>query len=189
MTNLDSILKSRDITLSTKVHLGKVRTSLVAQMVNCLPTIWETRVRSLGWEDPLEKEMATHSSTLAWKGYGFSCGHVWMWEFDCKEGWATKNWCFWTTVLEKTLESSLDSKEVNPKGNQSWIFIGNTDAEAKAPILWPPDVKSIEKDPDAGRDWEQEKGMTEDEMAGWHHWLDGHEFEWTPGVGGGQGGL
>ena len=78
MTNLDSILKSRDITLSTKVHLGKVRTSLVAQMVNCLPTIWETRVRSLGWEDPLEKEMATHSSTLAWKGYGFSCGHVWM---------------------------------------------------------------------------------------------------------------
>ena len=99
-----------------------------------------------------------------------------MWELDHKEGWAPKNWCFWTVVLEKTLESPLECKEikpVNPKGNWSWIFIGKTDAEAEAPILWPPDVKKnwlIGKDPDAGRDWRQkEKGTTEDEMVGWHH--------------------
>ena len=106
-----------------------------------------------------------------------------MWEFDYKESWALKNWCFWTVVLEKTLESPLGSKEiqpVHPKGNQSWIFIGRTDAEAEAPILWPADGKNwlIWKDPDIGKDWRQEeKGMTEDEMVGWHHWLDGHEFE------------
>ena len=100
-----------------------------------------------------------------------------MWELDHKEGWASKNWCFRTAVLEKTLESPLDCKEIKPvnlKGNQSWIFIGRTDAEAEAPILWPPDVKSwlIGKDPDAGKDWRQEeKGATEDEMLGWHHWL------------------
>ena len=100
-----------------------------------------------------------------------------------------KNWCFWTVVLEKTLESPLDSKEikpVNPKGNQSWIFIGRSDAEAETPRLWPPDMKNwpIGKDPDTGKDWRQEeKGRTEDEMVGWHHWLDGHEFEQTPGVG------
>ena len=104
------------------------------------------------------------------------------------------NWCFWTVVLEKTPESPLDCKEiqpVHPKGNQSWIFIGRTDAKAETPILWPPDVKSwlIWKDPDAGKDWGQEKGMTEDEMVEWHHWLNGHEFEWTLGVGDGQGGL
>ena len=99
-----------------------------------------------------------------------------------KENWAPKNWCFWTMVLEKTLESPLDCKEIqpiNPKGNQSWIFIGRTDAEAEVPILWPPDAKSwlLRKDPDAGKDGRQEeKGMTEDEMVGWHHWLDGHEF-------------
>ena len=115
-----------------------------------------------------------------------------MWELDHKESWVVKNWCFRTVVLEKTLESPLDSKEikaVNPKENQPWIFIGRTDAEA--PVLWPPGVKSwfIGKDSDAGRDWGQEKGMTEDEMAGWHHWLDGHETQWTPGVGDGQGGL
>ena len=109
--------------------------------------------------------------------------------------WALKNWCFWTVVLEKTLESSLDCGEiqpVHPKGSQSWVFTGRTDAEAETPILWPPDVKSwlIGKDPDAGRDWgQEEKGTTEDEMAGWHHQLDGHEFEWTPGVCDGQGGL
>ena len=117
------------------------------------------------------------------QGYGFSSGHVWMWELDCEESWAPKNWCFWTVVLEKTLKSSLDSKEiqpVHPKGDQSWVFIGRTDAEAETPILWPLDVKNlpIGKDPDAGIDWKQaEKGMTEDEMVGWHHLLNGHEFE------------
>ena len=117
------------------------------------------------------------------QGYGFSSSHVWMWELDHKEGWALKNWCFWTVVLEKTHESPLDCKEiqpVHPKGNQSWIFIGTTDAEAETPILWPPDVKNwlIWKDPDAGKDWRQEeKGVTQDEMVGWHHWLNGHEFE------------
>ena len=139
MTNLDSILKSRDITLLTKVHLVK--------------------------------------------SYGFSSSQVWMWELDYKQSWAPKNWCFWTVVLEKSLESPLDCKEiqpVHPKGDQSWIFIGRTDAEAETPILWPPDVKKwlIGKDPDAGKDWRwEEKGMTKDEMVGWHHQLNGHEFE------------
>ena len=148
MIDLDSTLKSRDITLSTKVQ-----------------------------------------------GYGFSCGHVWMRELDCEESWAPKNWCFWTVVLEKTLESPLDCKEiqpVRPKGDQSWVFIGKTDAEAETPILWLPHGKSwlIWKDPDADRDWgQEEKGMTGDEMAGWLHWLDAPEFGWTPGVGDGQGGL
>ena len=137
MTNLDSILKSRDITLLTKVHLVKA-------MV--FPVIM------------------------------YGC------ELDYKESWAPKNWCFWTVVLEKTLESPLDGKEiqpVHPKGNQSWVFIGRTDAEAETPILWPPNAKSwlICKDPDAGKDWRhEEKGMTEDEMVGWHHQLNGHEF-------------
>ena len=134
MTNLDSILKSRDITLLTKVRLSQ--------------------------------------------SYGFSSGHVWMWELDYKESWALKNWCFWIVVLEKTLETPLDCKEiqwVHPKGNQSWIFIGRTDAEAEAAILWPPDAKNwlTGKDPDAGKYWRQEeKGMTEDEIVGWH-WLVG----------------
>ena len=116
-------------------------------------------------------------------------------ELDCEEGWAPKNWCFWTLVLEKTLASPLDCKgiqPVHPKGDQSWVFTGRTDAEAETPILWPPHVKSwfTGKDPDAGRDWaEEEKGMTEDEMAGWNHGLNGHESEWTPGVSDGQGGL
>ena len=105
-----------------------------------------------------------------------------MWELDYKESWAPKNWCFWTVVLEKTLESPLDCKEiqpVHPKGNQSWIFIGRTDAEAETPILWPPDAKSwlIGKVLYAGKDWRrEEKGMTEGEMVGWHHWLNGHEL-------------
>ena len=139
MTNLDSILKNRDITLLTKVRLVKA-------MV-------------------------------------FFSSHVWVWELDYKEGWAPKNWCFWTVVLEKTLESPLGCKEiqpVHPEGYQSGIFIGRTDAEAEAPILWPPDVKNwfIWKDPDAGKDWRwEEKGATEDEVVGWHHWLDGHESE------------
>ena len=121
------------------------------------------------------------------QSYGFSNSHVWMWELDCKESWALKNWCFWTVEMEKTLESPLDSKEiqlVHPKGNQSWIFILRTDAEAESPILWLPDAKNwlIGKDPDAGKDWRQEKGTTEDENVGWHHRLDGHEFEQALGV-------
>ena len=118
-----------------------------------------------------------------------------MWELDCEEGWALKNWCFWTVMLEKTLESPLDCKEIQPvhsEGDQSWVFFGKNDAKAETSVLWPPHVNSwlIGKDCDAGRDWgQEEKGTTEDEMAGWHHWLDGHEFEWTPGVGDGQGGL
>ena len=113
-------------------------------------------------------------------------------ELDHKEGWAWKNWCFWTVVLEKTLESPLDLKEikpVNPKGNQSWIFTGRTDAEAEAPVLWPPDAKSLlnGRGPDAGKEWgQEEKGTTEDEMVGWHHQLNGHEFEQTPGDSGRQ---
>ena len=136
MTNLDKLLKSRDITLPAKVCLVKAM--------------------------------------------GFSSSHVWMWELDYKESWAPKNWCFWTVVLEKTLESPIGGKvipPVNPKGDQSWILIGRTDAETL--ILWPPDAKSwlIWKDPDAGKDWRwEEKGTTKDEMVGWHHWLDGHEF-------------
>ena len=151
MTNLDSILKSRDTTLSTKVRLVKA-------MV-------------------------------------FSSGHVWMWELDYKESWVPKNWCFWTVVLKKTLESPLDCKEiqpVHPKGDQSWVFTGRTDIEAQTPILWPPGGKSwlIWKDPDAGKDWGQEdKGITEDEMVGWHHRHNGHGFGSTPAVGDGQGGL
>ena len=138
MTNLDSILKSRDI------------------IANKGPSS---------------------------QSYGFSSSHVWMWELDYKESWALKNLCFWTVVLEKTLENPLDSKEiqlVHPKGNQSWIFIGKTDPEAETPILWPSDVKNwlLWKDRDAGKDWRQEeKGMTKDEMVGWHHWINGHELE------------
>ena len=152
MTNLDSILKSRDITLPTKVHLFN-------------------------------------------QGYGFSSSHVWMWELDYKESWVLKNWCFWTVVLDKTLDSPLDCKEiqaVHPKGNQPWIFIGRTDAEAEAAIFWPPNVKNwfIGKDPDAGKDWRrEEKGMAEDEMVGWHQQLDGHELEQILGDSEGQGGL
>ena len=139
---------------------------------------------------------------LKWKkfrphhqSYGFSSSYVWMWELDHKESWALKNWCFWTVVLEKTLESPLDCKEiqpVHPKGDQSWIFTGRTDAEAETLILRPPDEKNwlIGKDPDAGKDWRQEeKGTTEDEMVGWHHRLHGHEFDQVLGVGDGQGSL
>ena len=116
------------------------------------------------------------------QGYGFSSSHVWMWELDYKESWVLKNWCFWTVVLDKTLESPLDCKEIQPvhlKGNQSWIFTGRTDAEAEIPIFWPSDANwLIWKDPDSGKDWGQgEKVTTEDEMVGWHHRLNGHEFE------------
>ena len=125
---------------------------------------------------------------------GLPSSHVWMWELHSKESWV-QNWCFWTVVLEKTLESPLDCKEsqpINPKGNQSWIFIGRTDVEAETAILWPHDAKNWHsiKAPDAGKDWRQEeKGMTEDEMVGWYHWLNGHEFEQAPWVGDGQGSL
>ena len=138
MTNLDSILKSRDVTLPTNIHLSK---------------LW------------------------------FSNSHVWKWELDYKESWELKNWCFWSVVLEKTLESPLGCKEVqavHSKWDQSWIFIGRTDAEAETPIHWPPDVKDwlIWKVPDTGKHWSrEEKGMTEDKMVGWHHWLSGHELE------------
>ena len=140
MINRDSILKSRDITLPSKVHLVK---AMVFPVVMCDDT----------------------------------------WKLDHKESWAQKNWCFWAVVLEKTLESPLDCKEiqpVHPKGNRSWIFIGRTDVEAETPIFCPPDVNNqlIGKDPDAGKDWRwQEKGTTEHEMVGWHHQLNGHEFE------------
>ena len=129
------------------------------------------------------------------QSYGFSSGHVWMWELDHKESSTLKNWYFWAEALEKTLESPLDCKEiqlVHPKGSQSWIFIGRTDAEAETPILWPPEVQSwlIRKDPDAGKEWRQEENrMTEYKMVDWHHWLNGHEFEQASGDGEEQGGL
>ena len=129
------------------------------------------------------------------QSYGFSSGHVWMWELEYKESWVPKNWCFWTVVLEKTLESLLDCKEIqplSPKGNQSWIFIGRTNAEGETSILWPPDAKNwlTRKDSDPGEDWgQEEKGVTEDEMVRWHHQLDGHEFEQDLRVGDGQGSL
>ena len=151
MTNLDIILKRRDINLPTNLPSSQ----------SC----------------------------------GFSSSHVWMWEMDYKESWALKNWCFWTVVFEKPFESPVDCKEIqqaHPKGNQSWIFIGRTDAEAEGPILWPPDAKNwlTGKDPDAGKDWRrEEKGTTEDDMIGWHRSLNGHEFEQASGVGDGQGSL
>ena len=129
------------------------------------------------------------------QGYSFSSSHVWMWELDCEESWAPKNWSCWTVVLEKTLESSMDCKEIQPvhsKGDWSWVFFGRNDGKAETPVLWPPHAKSwlIGKDSDAGGGWgPEEKGTTEDEMAGWHHRLDGCEFEWTRGAGDGQGGL
>ena len=148
----------------------------------------------------MKKQRCYFETLLCHKGpsnqsYGFSSSHVWMWELDHKESWVPKNWCFWTVVLKKTLESPLGCKEIKPvnlKGNQSWIFIGRTDAEVEAPILWPPDVRHwlIGKDLDAGKNWRQEeKGTKENEMVGWHYQLFGHEFEQAPGVGDGQGSL
>ena len=135
------------------------------------------------------------NKSLSHQSYGFSSSHVWVWELDYKESWALKNWCFWTVELEKTLESPLvwkEIKEVNSKGNQSWVFIGRTDAEDETPMLWPPDAKNWVngKDPDAGQNWRQEeKGTTEDEMVRWYHWLDRNEFEEDLGVVDGQGSL
>ena len=148
MTNLDTILKSKDNTLPTKVCIIKAMVFPIV-MYRC--------------------------------------------EFNHKKGWVMKNWCFWIVVLEKTLKSYLDCKikPVNPKGNQPWIFIERTDAEAEAPILWPPDVKSqlTGKDPDTGKDRGQKKWATEAEVVGWHHWINGHEFEQTLGDSEGQGSL
>ena len=143
-----------------------------------LDSIWKSR------------EITFPTKVLHSQSYDFSSSHVQMWELDHKEGWVLKNWCFQT--VEKTLESPLDYKEikpVNPKGNQSWIFIGRTDAEAETPIFWLPDAKSwlTGKDPDAGNDWgQEEKGVTKDELIGWHHWLNGHKFEQAPGNSEGQ---
>ena len=129
------------------------------------------------------------------QSHGFSSSHVWMWELDHKESWMPENWCFWTVVLEKILESPLDYKEIKPvnsKRNRSWIFIGMSDTEDQTPTLWSPDEKNwlIGKDSDAWKDWRQEeKGTTEDEIVGWHHRLDGHEFEHSLGVVDGQGSL
>ena len=144
----------------------------------------------------MKKEMHcfAHKGTAS-QSYSFSSSHVWMWALDHKKGWVLKNWCLQTVMWGKSLESPFDCKEiklVNPKGNQSWIFTGRTDAEAETLTLWPPEGKNwlSGKDPDAGKDCRQEeKGKTEDEMVGWHHWLDGHEFEQALGVGNGQGSL
>ena len=142
-----------------------------------------------------KKQTALYLQNPHSQSHGFSSSHVWIWELDHKEDWVPKDWCFWTVVLEKTLESPLDCKEiqpVHPKGNQAWIFIGKTDdAEAETPILWPPDVKNwpIWKDADTGKDWGQEEKGTGDAMVRWHHQLNGHGFGWTPGVDDGQGGL
>ena len=136
----------------------------------------------------------THSFTDKYsQSYGFSSSHVWMWELDYKGSWAQKNWCFWTVVLEKILDSPLDCKEiqpVHPKGNQSWRFSGRTEAET--PVLWPPDAKNwlIGRDPDAGKDWgQEERGVTDDEMVIWHYQLNVHEFEQSPGDSEDQGSL
>ena len=146
-----------------------------------------------GYDKPRQHiKMQRHYFTNHRQSYGFFSSHVWMWELDHKEGWVPKNWCFWSVVLEKTPETPLDCKEikpVNPKENQSWLFIRKTDAEAETPILWPPYGKNqlIGKDFDAGKDWRrEEKGTTEDETVGWHR-LHGHEFEQAPGGGEGQG--
>ena len=146
------------------------------------PVPQEGAVSSL-CENSCKKEWVKCSKGPSSQGYGFSCGHVWMWELDCEEGWEPKNWCFWTVVLEKTLESPLYCKEiqaVHSEWDQPWDFFWGNDAKAETPVLWPPHVKSwlIGKDSDVGKDWgQEEKGTTEDEMAGWHHWLDGCESE------------
>ena len=142
----------------------------------------------------LRSKNITWWQSLYSQSYDFSSSRVWVWELDYKESWEPKNWCFWAIMLEKTLENPLDCKvnPVNPKGNHSWLVIGRTDAEAETLILRPPDENNwlIGKDSDARKDWRQEeKGMTEDEMVGWHHWFDGHEFVQALGVNDGQGNL
>ena len=145
-------------------------------------TIWATGEVQPGQHIKKQRHHFAHKSPYS-QSYGFSSSHIWMWELDDKEGWVLKNCYFWTVVLEKTLESPLDCKEikpVNPKGNQFWIFIGRTDAKAEAPILWPADEKSwlTGKDGNVGKDWgQEEKGAAEDKIFGWHHQLNGYEFE------------
>ena len=164
--------------------------------------LWQTFLPSFPWKKSYNKPrqhikkqwLDFTNKDLYSQSYGFSSSHVWIWELDSKESWVLKNLCFWTTVLEKTFESPLNCKEiqpVHPKGDQSWVFIGRTDVEAEALKLWLPDAKNwlTGKDLDAGKDWRQEKQMTENEMAGRHHWLDGHEFEQAQGIGDGQGSL
>ena len=156
-------------------------------MTNLLPLLLLSRFSRVQLCDPIDDSIKKQRYYFANKGpssqsYGFSSSHVWMWDLDYKESWALKYWSFWTVALEKILESPLNCKEiqpVHPKGNQSWIFTGRTDVEAETPILWPPDTKKwlIWKDPDAGKVWRREEKMTEDEMIGWHHWLNEHEFE------------
>ena len=173
---------------SENIHL-KTCSATFSSRTECLLSALHPELFSGGVENPL-----ANKGPSSWS-YGFSSSHVWMWELDYKESQAWKNLCFWTVVLEKTLENPLDSKKIKPvnyKGNQPWIFIGRTDAETETPMLWPHDAKNwlIWKDPDAGKDWRQEdKGTTENEMVGWHHWFDGCESEQVPGVGDGQGSL
>ena len=200
MTNLDSVLKSRDITLLTKVCIVKAMgVSLVVQWLRpCVPNAGDLgSIPGQGTRTHLSKLKIPHAATktrcsqiIFLKSYGFSNSHVWIWELDHKEGWVPKNQCLCIVVLEKTLKIPLNSKDikpVNPKGNQLWIFIGGTGAEA--PILWPPDLKNqfTGKDPNAGKDWRQEeKGTTKDEMVGWHHRLNACGFEQTLRDSGGQ---
>ena len=183
-----------------RIMLGSDRFSLLRLQNHCGWWLQPWNKTTASWKesyDKLRQHIKKQRHNFANKGlysqsYGFSSSHVLMWELDHKEGWAPKNWCFQTVVLGETLEDSKEFKPVNPKGNQPWLCIERTDVEAGAPILWPPDVKSwlIWKDPDVGIDWRQEeKGTTEDEMIGWHHRLDGHEFEPSLGDGEGQGSL
>ena len=165
---------------------------MVAPVVRTISFFFSFLKVSLSKDKPrLHSKKQRHyfaGKALSSPSYGFSSSRVWMWELDHKESWSMKNWYFWTVVLEETLESPLDFKEikpVNPKGNQSWIFIGKTDAEAEAPII----LAWLRKDSDAGKEWEQEKEVTEGEMVGWHHRFNGHEFEQALGVGDGQGSL
>ena len=210
MTNLSSILKHSVMLDSLQPHHGLyspwnspgqktgVGSLFFLQWMFPIPGI-ETGSPALQAHSlPTElsgKRIKKQRHYFANKVHKVKASHVWMWELGHKEGWAPKNWCFWTVVLEKTLESPLDNKQIKPvnsKENQFWIFTGRTDAEAEAPVLWPPLAKSqlIGKDPDAGKDWRQEeKGTTEDEMVGWHHRLDGHGFKQAPGDSEGQGSL
>ena len=166
-------------------HLRFVQTCTFTHFPPLSTTLsgFQTLILWVGWRS---SELSVYNPLS--QSYGFSIGHVWMWELDYKESLALKNWCFWTVVLEKTLESPLDCKEikpVNPEGNQSWIFIERTNVEAEAPILWPPD--SLAKTLMAGKI--EGRSTTEDETVGWHHWLDGHEFEQALRVANGQGSL